>query len=158
MSGMFNKGWTFSRDILSDIRICGDVGDSEEEKVLGLSWDPQTDMLRFQTKLKFKLDSKCGLVDVCICSKEELDSNLHGIFLTRKVVLSNVMKVFEPIGLLSPHILQAKLLLRETWDVEALGWDDPLPEKRRMDWLRFLGSLLELNEIIVPRGLWQEGS
>ena len=68
------------------------------------------------------------------------------------------MKVFDPIELLGPFILQGKLLLRETWDVEALGWDDPLPEKRRMDWLRFLGSLLELNEIIVPRGLWQEGS
>ena len=113
-AGMSNKGWTFSGDISSDIRIGGDLGDEEEEKVLGLLWDPKTDVLRFQTKLKLKLNSGCGLVDVCICSKEELDSNLDGIVLTRKVVLSNVMKVFDPIGLLSPLILQAKLLLRET--------------------------------------------
>ena len=156
-AGMSNKGWTFSGDISSDIRIGGDLGDEEEEKVLGLLWDPKTDVLRFQTKLKLKLNSGCGLVDVCICSKEELDSNLDGIVLTRKVVLSNVMKVFDPIGLLSPLILQAKLLLRETWNVEGLGWDDQLPEKERIDWLRFLGSLLELNDIAVPRSLWPEG-
>ena len=39
-AGMSNNGWIFSGDISQDIRIRCDLGDVEEEKVLGLSWDP----------------------------------------------------------------------------------------------------------------------
>ena len=145
------------QDTSSDIRIGIDSGDNEDEKVLGLLWDPKRDMLRFQTRLKLKVNSELGLVDICISSEDELDDNLQEIVLTRKVVLQNVMKVFDPIGLLSPLILQAKLLLRETWNIEGLGWDDPLPEKEKNEWLRFLRSLLELNDILIPRSLWPEG-
>ena len=156
-AGMSNKGWTFSGDPSSDIRIGVDVGDNDDEKVLGLLWDPKMDMLKFQTKLKVKVNSGFGLVDTFISSEEELNNNMQEIVLTRKVVLSNVMKVFDPIGLLSPLILQAKLLLRETWNIEGLGWDDPLPEKVKNEWLGFLRSLLELNDIVIPRSLWPEG-
>ena len=145
------------QDTSSDIRIGIGSGDNEDEKVLGLLWDTKRDMLRFQTRLKLKVNSEFGLVDICISSEDELDDNLQEIVLTRKVVLSNVMKVFDPIGLLSPLILQAKLLLRETWNIEGLGWDDPLPEKEKNEWLRFLRSLLELNDILIPRSLWPEG-
>ena len=103
------------------------------EKVLGLLWDPKTDMFRFKTKLKLRVDSDCGLIDVLICSKEELDTHLKDIALTSKVVLSNVMRVFDLIGLLSPLILQAKLSMPETWNIEGLGWDDPLPEKQKFE-------------------------
>ena len=67
------------------------------------------------------------------------------------------MKVLDPIRLLSPFILQAKSLLRETWNVDGLGWDDTLPEKGSIHLMRFMGSLLELDEIVVPRSLWTEG-
>ena len=120
-----------SGDVLSDIRISGDRRDEEEEKILGLLWEPLTFMLRFQTKLKFKIVFGMGIV------------------LTRKVVLSNVMKVFDLIP-------QAKLLLRETWK-HGLDWNGLLLEKERIDLLCFLGSLLELNEIVVPMSLWLEG-
>ena len=97
------------------------------------------------------------IVEVTISSADELDRLSRNIVLTRKIVLSNVMKVFDPMGLLSPIILCAKLLLRETWNVEGLGWDDHLPRKEADDWLRFLRSLLELNDIEIPRSLWPEG-
>ena len=72
-AGMSNKGWTYSGDISSDIEIGGYSGESEEEKVLGLLWDPKTDMFRFQTKLKVRVDSDCGIIDVLlfrICSEK----------------------------------------------------------------------------------------
>ena len=54
-AGMSNKGWTYSGDVSSDFEIGCDGGESEEEKVLGLLWDPKTDMFRFRTKLKLKI-------------------------------------------------------------------------------------------------------
>ena len=57
-AGMSNKGWTYSGDVSSDFEIGCDGEESEEEKVLGLLWDPKTDMFRFRTKLKLKIE--CG--------------------------------------------------------------------------------------------------
>ena len=128
-AGMSNKGWTFSGDPSSDIRIGIGVGDNKDQKVLGLPWDPKIDIFKFQTKLKVNLNAGVGLVDVFISLEEELDDDMQEIVLTRKLVLSYAMKVFDPIGLLSPLLLQTKLLLRETWNIEGLCWDDPLPEK-----------------------------
>ena len=157
-AGMRNKGWTFSGDdVCPDIQIGSEVSDVEEERVLGLLWVPKTDNFRFQAKLRLKVSSGEGTLDVLINSEDHLDNVSDNILLTRKVVLSNVMKVFDPIGLLSPLILRAKLLLRETWSVAGLGWDDPLPTKEKDDWLKFFISLLQLNDIEIPRSLWPEG-
>ena len=119
--------------------------------------DPKRDMLRFQTRLKLKVNSEFGLVYICISPEDELDDNLQEIVLSRKVVLPNVMKVFDTIGLRSPLILKAKLLPRETWNIEGLGWNDSLPEKEKNEWLRVLRSLIELSDILIPRSLWPEG-
>ena len=45
----------------------------------------------------------------------------------------------------------------ETWNGEGLGWDDPLPEKQKFEFIKFTRSLLELNGIEIPRCLWLEG-
>ena len=157
-AGMKNKGWTYSGDeTCPEIEIVSEVGDAEEEKVLGLLWDPKTDTFKFQAKLKLKINLGNHQVDITISSEDELNFYSKDVVLTRRIVLANVMKVFDPIGLLSPIILRAKLLLRETWNVEGLGWDDLLPRKQTDDWIAFLKSLLELNDIEIPRSLWPEG-
>ena len=96
------------------------------------------------------------LLDLPVSSTDEIECNWYKIVLTRKVVLSNVMKIFDPIGLLCFLILQSKLLLRETWNDKSLGWDDPLPKEQVISWLLFLKSLLAVNHVKIPRSLWPE--
>ena len=156
-AGMPNKGWTFSNDeSSSDIQI----GNEEEEgkaKILGLFWVSNTDMFEYQVKLMVKIRSDFGeLLDIPISSAEEIESHWYKILLTRKVILSNVMKIFDPIGLLCFLILQSKLLLRETWNEKGLGWDDPLPKEQVINWLTFFKSLLAANHLQIPRSLWPE--
>ena len=69
--------------------------------------------------------------------------------------------MFDPIGLLSPIMLTAKLLLRKTLKGECakLKWDDPLPEtltKQMIDYfvelfdletLEFLGAFGQTNQL-----------
>ena len=71
-------------------------------------------------------------------------------------MLSNVHRIFDPMGLLIPLLLQAKLLLRATWVETDLGWDDSLPEELSSQWLTFLKSLLSLEDAAFPRSLWPE--
>ena len=38
--------------------------------------------------------------------------------ITRRSVLETVMKIYDPMGLLSPFMVSSKILLRETWELK----------------------------------------
>ena len=48
--------------------------------------------------------------------------------LTQRMVLSVVSAVFDPLGLVAPFTVQARVLLKEIWRLHDQQWDDPLPE------------------------------
>lgn len=52
MGGFEIKEWTVSGDRNMSLRH-SKIVDSKEEKVLGLSWDPQKDVFRFKVHLNF---------------------------------------------------------------------------------------------------------
>ncbi len=90
----------------------------------------------------------------CLQEFEKIKSRL---ILTRRILTSNVARIFDPVGFLCSVLLQAKLLMRELWSYKDIGWDDPIPEENSEKWMRFLISLLELTELKFPRSLWPEG-
>ena len=61
-----------------------------------------------------------------------------------------VASVYDPLGLLTPLILQAKKVLQEIWR-RGVSWDDPLPEDVRIRWERWKLDLLHLKELQIPR-------
>ena len=67
-----------------------------------------------------------------------------------------MQSLFDPIGLLSPVLLQAKILLRSTWEDECaqLKWDDPLPSKLVEKMVLFFVELFDLEKVSFPRSLW----
>ena len=44
--------------------------------------------------------------------------------------LSIAAKVFDPLGLLEPFTVKAKMMLQELWK-QKVSWDSQLPDKRR---------------------------
>ena len=146
-AGMANKGWIYSGDMKSDLTI-GDAGDVE--KVLGLGWSPSTDDFTFNVVLHLKIDNE----DVEVTSLTEFEKIRGKLVLTRRILSSNVARVFDPVGFLCTVLLQAKLLMRELWSFKELGWDDPIPTAIAEKWIHFLASLLKLAEVKFPRSLW----
>ncbi|XP_057324667.1 uncharacterized protein LOC130667193 [Microplitis mediator] len=49
---------------------------------------------------------------------------------TKRAILSEIAQIFDPLGFLSPLIIQAKMFMQELWLVK-LGWDTPLPAELR---------------------------
>ena len=71
--------------------------------------------------------------------------------LTQRLVFSLVSKVYDPIGLVAPFTVGARLILKDIWRVNGRIWDDELP-KDTVD--RFLACCVELPrlaEITMPR-------
>ena len=49
---------------------------------------------------------------------------------TKRNVLKKTASVFDPLGLLAPLIVRAKVLMQEAW-MEALDWDEDLPDYQK---------------------------
>ena len=154
-AGMPNKGWTFSGDEASDVELGS--GGNNIVKVLGFRWIPKLDCFVFIVCVVLTVEQG-GQRDITTVSELELLADQ--VILNRRVLLSNVKRIFDPAGLVAPFILPSKLLMRKTWTNDKNNpwqWDDPLPEDQRKEWISFLKLLLSLNELSIPRSLWPEG-
>ena len=71
--------------------------------------------------------------------------------LTQRLVLSLVSKVFDPIGLVAPFNVGARLLLKEIWRVKGQQWHDELPQDMVQRFLVWSAVLPKLENIKIPR-------
>ncbi|GFT45735.1 uncharacterized protein TNCV_2671661 [Trichonephila clavipes] len=69
---------------------------------------------------------------------------------TKRMVLSTIARIFDPLGLLGPIITWAKIFMQRLWLLE-LGWSDELPFKEEKEWRRFIDSLEAMNNISIDR-------
>ncbi|XP_036327394.1 uncharacterized protein LOC118740001 [Rhagoletis pomonella] len=102
---------------------------NSDTTVLGLHWNPNNDTLFYKVRLPV------------------LDA-----IRTKRNVLSDVARLYDPSGLLSPVIVWAKIFIQMLWKAE-LPWDTPLPGDLRDEWLTFRNGLYQLSSIRVLRWL-----
>ncbi|XP_071581890.1 uncharacterized protein [Temnothorax nylanderi] len=104
------------------------IDDSTLVHALGLCWQPSTDQFHFTLNLTTPS------------------------IITKRTVLSTVAKLFDPLGLLSPIIISAKIFIQELW-ANGLGWDDELPPPFSNKWIKFMNQLQEMPNFTFPRWL-----
>ncbi|XP_054713646.1 uncharacterized protein LOC129223104 [Uloborus diversus] len=95
--------------------------------VLGIMWDRKLDNLHVKIE------------NVAVSEK-----------VTKREVLSLTQSIFDPLGFLTPVLLQAKLLLQEIWEMKV-DWDAPLPGITRNKFLKWYNQLKILNDLRIPR-------
>ena len=72
--------------------------------------------------------------------------------LTRRICLSYVNEQYDPLGHLTPILMEPKLLLRELFGKEAgLGWDDPLQPEVAAQWSRYFKKAALIPKLVLPR-------
>lgn len=59
-------------------------------------------------------------------------------------------KLFDPIGLIAPILVKAKILMKKVWSIEV-GWDDILPQDLRQEWIEYIHELRDVSMIHIPR-------
>ena len=70
--------------------------------------------------------------------------------LTKRGILSILSSVYDPLGLASPFVLIARRIVQSLCQ-EKVGWDDPIPEKEKEQWERWIDGLRDMKRISVPR-------
>lgn len=71
---------------------------------------------------------------------------------TKRRLLSECGKIFDPLGWLSPATITFKILLQSLW-LTKIGWDDPLPDHINRTWHTARNELICLSSIRIPRFL-----
>ncbi|CAH1725392.1 unnamed protein product [Aphis gossypii] len=94
-------------------------------KVLGVHWDPTSDTFGYHGATSERST-------------------------TKRVVLSTIARLYDPIGVLGPVLLWAKGFMQELW-LEKIGWDSPVPTSLVNKWLQFLDELPSLSHVSLPR-------
>ncbi|KAJ8391388.1 hypothetical protein AAFF_G00090180 [Aldrovandia affinis] len=70
--------------------------------------------------------------------------------MTRRGILAVVNSIYDPLGLLAPVILPAKLLLKDLCK-EQSGWDEDISEKHAEDWKGWTEDVTYLSNFQVNR-------
>ncbi|XP_045541409.1 uncharacterized protein LOC123722888 [Papilio machaon] len=97
------------------------------ENPSSIGWQNNLDLLHFTTKIEHNVTH-----------------------VTKRVILSVISQVYDPLGLLAPSIIIAKILLQKLW-LCKLSWDEPVPNNILLIWQRFIQTLQYLQNIKIPR-------
>ncbi|XP_065078903.1 uncharacterized protein LOC135701886 [Ochlerotatus camptorhynchus] len=113
----------------------GENGMKEGIKALGILWDTKNDQFTY----------------------ENWPEEATNRSLTKRHVLAEISKLYDPLGLVSPVIVCAKIIMQKLWS-SKMNWDDELEEDILVEWVNFRNSLTTLNLIQVPRCVMMSGA
>lgn len=95
------------------------------ERALGVTWNVESDTLEFKVSLKDRP-------------------------FTRRGLLSVVSSVYDPLGMVAPFVLTAKILLQDLTR-RKLEWDQEISQEDRARWQIWIGELMELAKFSSSR-------
>ncbi len=104
------------------------------ERALGLHWCIETDAFKFKFNIR---------------------DQLH----TRRGMLSVIISVYDPLGVLAPFTIPAKIVLQDLCRLKC-GWDDPIPQSSQQKWSKWQEDLkhvgnFEINRCAKPKDFGQ---
>jgi hypothetical protein len=76
---------------------------------------------------------------------------------TKRSILSISSQIFDPLGLLSPVTVKAKMLMQELWSLK-LGWDESVPTVLHSTWTEWRQELHLINQFEIPRYIFNHPS
>ena len=98
-----------------------------DQKVLGVSWNPVSDMLESDIR--------------------EVAKSLQTLEPTKRNIIGFTSKFYDPLGFLSQVIITLKVFFQELCKLK-LDWDEPLPSELLRKWkhvvARFHGTIISL--------------
>lgn len=107
--------------------------DEEKTKLLGLVWFTNADHLGLSWE-----SGECKSI-------------------TKRSILARSSQIFDPLGLISPFVIRAKMIFQKLWEAN-LGWDDEVSSLVRQEWSQWLSECSGIESIKVPRYIYSSPS
>ena len=98
--------------------------------VLGLRWDTLMDTISFTPRNFLSLTST--------------------LLVTKREILRDSAQIYDPLGLLAPVTVKAKILVQTMWK-QKIDWDEPLDQELTNEWSTIAEDIKEATTITYPR-------
>ena len=72
--------------------------------------------------------------------------------ITKRKFLSLIAQIFDPLGLIAPIVVRAKILMQQIW-ISGLNWDDRIVDDLHIKLNRWIEECQDIKEIKIPRCL-----
>ena len=109
----------------------------DEEKVLGSLWNVKTDKFHFRVAIDLlKLKESPG----------------HKQNMTKRMILSQVARIYDPIRFAAAFIIRTKIGMQRLWQ-RGLDWDDEVPLAVQESWISLFQEIKELDSVSFERCL-----
>ncbi|XP_043263445.1 uncharacterized protein LOC122403778 [Colletes gigas] len=103
------------------------LGESSTIKTLGVVWNSENDSITYAVKIT----NSASLV-------------------SKRSISSEIARIYDPLGLLGPVIILAKIILQKIWTLKV-DWDESLPMHIHTEWMHYYTQLPLLNNVIFAR-------
>ena len=124
------RTWASNSQLLMDTaQQDGTADENKLTNILGIQWDRATDRLSLSLKRLRPTNNK---------------------FTTKREILQDSSKLFDPLGMVSPVSVRAKLLMQLLWQ-QHVTWDEPLDQDLLTDWTAILTDIYRCADISVER-------
>ena len=122
--------FTMTKWKTNETTLAAQLADSQTDtKILGIRWDPKRDVLSFNWR-----------------------PNTINKPITMRKYLSEVQQLYDPMGLLSPVTIRARMVLQEMFAAK-LEWDQTLPPHLQEHYQDYMKDLTCLKDVEFPRWL-----
>ncbi|XP_064475530.1 uncharacterized protein LOC135389409 [Ornithodoros turicata] len=91
-----------------------------------------------------------GDADIVVVSTQNVSSYVATPLPTKRTVLQAFARIYDPLGLIAPFVLRAKLLFQNLLKLHK-GWDDPLERETKAQWTAWTSEQGFLSSVRVPR-------
>ena len=75
---------------------------------------------------------------------------------TKSGMLTTLASLFDPLGILSPIAVMAKVIFQNLCK-EGVGWDDPISQDKVPVWESWLQDLKDIGTVSIPRCIYDKG-
>ena len=121
------------------------------EKILGLQRDREND------EFKFTISKLAEMAEELPVNKRGILSTTSKFFelpVNKRGILSTTSKFFDPLGIVGPVMVMAKLIFQDACRLEV-GCDDVLPEDLERRWVKWLNEMAAVTDIKVDRCVYK---
>lgn len=137
---MSSAGFLLRKSVSNDLRLLENIPNKDNDplhvlnlngctiKTLGLFWCPNYDT--YQYKVNESIDDKRAI--------------------TKREILSIISAIYDPLGLIGPIVITAKLIIQNLWQLK-LDWDESLPLNVKKEWKEYCDNFEQIKNIILPR-------
>lgn len=120
---VFDSDYSKHRNNLYTVPINNQLG----TKTLGLNWIPSEDVL--------------------FCN-----ADISTTTITKRAILAAISKIYDPLGILSPVVVVAKLIMQQLWQ-EKVDWDHPISYSIRNQWSAFQKQWIQKSPLKIKRSV-----